>query len=70
MSFKQFGRDDIFRNIIETNPRYEFKIQNGKIKLNNSDGYAKFGELNIIKEEVVKTPSTPGDLESGVGTTP
>ena len=57
MSFKEFGRDDIFRNIIETNPRYEFKIHNGKITLNNSDGYAKFGELNIIKEEIVKTPA-------------
>jgi hypothetical protein len=48
MSFKKFESGDILYNTIKAKPKYEFKIFNGKIILNNSnDGYIVLNSLNI-----------------------
>lgn len=48
MSYKKFNNNDVFKNVIKTNPYFEFKIYNGGISLNNSlNGYS------TIKNELV-----------------
>lgn len=41
MSTKPFEKTDIFHNIIKATPRFEFKIYDGAIYLNNSEGFVK-----------------------------
>lgn len=40
MSYKKFENSDLLYNTIKVKPRFEFKIYNGKIYLNNNYGYA------------------------------
>ena len=48
MSFKKFEKGDLFFNTVKTKPRFEFKIYNGNIYLNNStNGYAILNNLGV-----------------------
>jgi hypothetical protein len=47
MSYKKFTNNDIFFNIIKSKPHYQFKIQNGNILLNNSDGFVYLNSLLV-----------------------
>lgn len=52
MSFKKFEKGDLLFNTIKTKPRFEFKIYNGNIYLNNStDGYAKLHDLGLEQQQ-------------------
>ena len=51
MSYKKFELGDIFYNTLKTKPRYEFKIHNGNIFLNNEkNGFIVLNSLNISPE--------------------
>jgi len=51
MSYKKFELGDLFYNTIKAKPRFEFKIHNGNIYLNNlKDGLVVLNSLNISPE--------------------
>ena len=39
MSLKKFEKGDLLHNIIKAKPRFEFKVWNGNIYLNNDGSY-------------------------------
>lgn len=36
MSYKKFEKSDIFFNILKLKPRFEIKIENGKMEINSN----------------------------------
>lgn len=64
MSYKKFDLGDIFYNTIKAKPRFEFKIQNGNIYLNNlKDGFIVLNSLNIAPEMPIVTCILPYSLD-------
>lgn len=50
MSFKKFNSEDLFFATIKAKPKFEFKIFNGDVYLNNGDGFTYLNNLLISTE--------------------
>ena len=48
MPLKPFEKNDIFRNVIKANPRFQFKISSGEVFVNNAyKGFVNLNDLNL-----------------------